>query len=170
LNASGGVTANYSVSTSAGTSQGTLAMLNNQFRVLSPEIKCWFDGKNQWAWSTATDEVNVTTPTADELQMTNPIAAAQSFKKNFNLKKAKARTPNTYVIKLAPKKRDNIKIGWLYFDTKTSLLRTARFDMNDGTVVKIKITNYKLHQQLTPDTFKFDPKLVPIGTLVNDLR
>ena len=102
--------------------------------------------------------------------MTNPIAAASHFKANFNMKKAKAKTANTYVIKLTPKKKkDNIKTLWLYFDEKTSLLRTARFDMNDNSVYTVRITGYK-HKSLPASTFTFDKSQVPAGTQVVDLR
>ena len=169
INAGGGVTANYTITSAQGTSSGTIAMQGSKFRIISPEAKSWFDGKTQWSWSPVTGEVNITSPTADELQMTNPLAAASHFKANFNMKKAKAQTPKTKVIKLTPKKKDNIKTLWLYFDENTSLLRTARFEMNDKSVYTIKITNYK-HKSLPASTFTFDKSQVPAGTQVVDLR
>ena len=161
INASGGVTANYSISSSQGTSTGTISMQGNKFRVVSPDAKCWYDGTTQWSWSPLTGEVNITTPTAEDLQMTNPIAAVRHFKANFNMKKAKAQTSKTYAIKLTPL--------WLYFDETTSLLRTARFEMSDKSVYIIKITGYK-HKSLPASTFKFDKSQVPAGTEVVDLR
>jgi outer membrane lipoprotein-sorting protein len=169
INTRGGVTANYSITSSEGTSKGTIAMQGTKFRIISPEAKCWYDGKTQWSWSPVTGEVNITSPTADELQMTNPIAAANHFKADFNLKKAKAKTPKTYVIRLTPKKKDNIKTLWLYFDETTSLLRTARFEMNDKSVYIIRITDYK-HKSLPASTFTFNKSQVPAGTEVVDLR
>ena len=170
INTQGGVTANYSITTGQGTSKGALSMQGNKFRIISPEAKCWYDGKTQWSWSPVTSEVNITAPTADELQMTNPIAAVQHFKTNFNMKRAKAKTAKTYAIKLTPKKKkDNIKTLWLYFDENTSLLRTARFEMSDKSVYIIKITDYK-HKSLPASTFTFDKSQVPAGTQVVDLR
>ena len=169
INASGGVTANYSITTPQGTSKGTIAMQGSKFRVISPEAKCWYDGKTQWSWSPVTEEVNITAPTADELQLTNPLSAVQHFKTDFNMKKAQAKTANTQVIKLTPKKKDNIKTLWLYFDEKTSLLRTARFEMSDKSVYIIKITDYK-HKSLPAATFTFDKSQVPAGTPLVDLR
>lgn len=169
INASGGVTANYSISSSQGTSTGTISMQGNKFRVVSPDAKCWYDGTTQWSWSPLTGEVNITTPTAEDLQMTNPIAAVRHFKANFNMKKAKAQTSKTYAIKLTPKKKDSIKTLWLYFDETTSLLRTARFEMSDKSVYIIKITGYK-HKSLPASTFKFDKSQVPAGTEIVDLR
>lgn len=169
INASGGVTANYSITSSQGTSKGTIAMQGNKFRISGNDVKCWFDGKTQWSWSPVTGEVNITTPTPDELQMTNPVAAVQHFKVAFNMKKAKAKTANTLALKLTPKKKDNIKTLWLYFDTTTSLLRTARFEMSDKTVYVVQITGYK-HKSLPASTFTFDKSQVPAGTQVVDLR
>lgn len=169
INVGGGVTAKYSITAAQGTSNGTIAMQGNKFRIISPEAKCWYDGKTQWSWSPVTSEVNITTPSAEELQMTNPIAAVQHFKTKFNMKRAKAKTAKTYVIKLTPKKKDNIKTLWLYFDEGTSLLRTARFEMSDKSVYTIKITDYK-HKSLPSSTFTFDKTQVPAGTQVVDLR
>ena len=169
INAAGGVTANYSITSPQGTSKGTIAMQGKKFRISASDAKCWFDGKTQWSWSPVTDEVNITEPTTDELQMTNPIAAVQHFKAAFNMKKAKAKTANTLALKLTPKKKDNIKTLWLYFDTKTSLLRTARFEMSDKTVYIVQITDYK-HKSLPASTFTFDKSQVPAGTQVVDLR
>ena len=170
INVGGGVTANYSITTDQGISNGTIAMQGNKFRIISPEAKCWYDGKTQWSWSPVTDEVNITSPTPDDLQLTNPIAASQHFKANFNMKKAKAKTANTYVIKLTPKKKkDAVKTLWLYFDEKTSLLRTARFEMSDKSVYTVKITDYK-HKSLPAGTFTFDKAQVPAGTQIVDLR
>ena len=116
-----------------------------------------------------TSEVNITTPDVSELQMTNPVAAAAHFKASYNMKRAKAKTAKTYVIKLTPKKKDNFKTLWLYFDETTSLLRTARFEMNDKSVYSVKISDYK-HKSLPASTFTFEKSQVPAGTQVVDLR
>ncbi len=169
INASGGVTASYSVTSSQGTSKGNIAMQGNKFRIISADAKCWYDGKTQWSWSPMTSEVNITTPDVSELQMTNPVAAAAHFKASYNMKRAKAKTAKTYVIKLTPKKKDNFKTLWLYFDETTSLLRTARFEMNDKSVYSVKISDYK-HKSLPASTFTFEKSQVPAGTQVVDLR
>lgn len=170
LNAGGGVTASYSITSTQGDSKGTIAMQGNKFRLSSPDVKCWYDGKTQWSWSPMTNEVNITTPNPSDLQMTNPLATVQHFKANFNMKNAKAKTANTPVIKLTPKKKkDAVKTIWLYFDGSTSLLRTARFEMSDKSVYTIKITDYK-HKSLPASTFTFDKSQVPAGTEVVDLR
>ena len=49
INAGGGVTANYTITSTQGTSSGTIAMQGSKFRIISPEAKSWFDGKTQWS-------------------------------------------------------------------------------------------------------------------------
>jgi len=170
LRAGGTITANFNVTAANQSLAGTLAMSNKKFRLISDDTKCWYDGATQWTYSTATGEVNITTPTAEDLQMTNPLAAAESFKTKFNMKRAKAKTPKTYVIKCTPKQKGEIATAWLYFDETTGLLRTARFDLSDGNIYKVKITNYKMRQSLPASTFSFDKSQVPAGVPVVDLR
>ena len=109
IDGAGGVTANYTLTSSHGNSNGTFAMSGEKFRVLSPEVKCWFDGNDQWAYSPTTGEVNITTPTARELQMTNPLAAARAFKKGCKLSKAKRQAPGMHTIVLIPNERGDVK-------------------------------------------------------------
>ena len=98
-----------------------------------------------------------------------PPGRRQSLQDELQHEEGQGPTPKTKVIKLTPKKKDNIKTLWLYFDENTSLLRTARFEMNDKSVYTIKITNYK-HKSLPASTFTFDKSQVPAGTQVVDLR
>ena len=85
LGSSGTVSASYSVNSPQGSYSGTIVMGGSKFRMLSKPVKCWYDGTTQWTYSAATGEVNVTTPTAADLQMVNPYAAVQGFKRNFNM-------------------------------------------------------------------------------------
>ena len=59
-------------------------MSGNKFTIKSPEMEIWFDGKNQWAYSPNTDEVNLTEPTAEELSQINPLSVINRFANNFN--------------------------------------------------------------------------------------
>lgn len=166
----GSVSADYQVKTKQGTMTGSIVINGNKFRLLSKDIKCWYDGKTQWTYSTATQEVNVTTPTAAELSTTNPMAAAQSFKKNFNMWKASGQIPGHYAIMLKPKAKSEISQVYLYLSDGSNLLHNAHFKMADGTTFTITLTNYKTKSGLPGSTFTYDASLVPAGTQVIDLR
>ena len=160
--AGGTMSASYSMNGS----KGTIVMQGAKFRILADDIKSWFNGKTQWTYSDQTGEVNIVDPTAQELQMTNPLAAAKSLKDAFNMTSLKAATG--YAIKLTPKKKSNVKSITLYI-SKAYVLTASDYVTTNGTY-KLKLTNYKTKQSYPASTFVFDKKLVPAGTEVVDLR
>ncbi|MBO7608915.1 MAG: outer-membrane lipoprotein carrier protein LolA [Muribaculaceae bacterium] len=170
LKQSGNVMANYSVKGSQGRSAGTIIMSGTKYRIVSGDMKCWFDGKTMWTYSKMTDEVNITTPTAADLQMSNPYAAAQDFKSNYNMWKAAGQLPGTYAIMLSPKKKSQISKLYLYIDSKSYLVRNLHVKMSDGNAFTITLTNYKKGVSAPASTFTFDKSMVPSGTEVVDLR
>lgn len=170
LRNAGTFTAKYQLKSSQGNNSGTIVMSGTKYRLISADMKCWYDGKTQWTWSKMTEEVNITTPTAEDLQMTNPLAAADDFKKNYNMWKAKGQIPGCYAIMLQPKSKSNISKVYLYINNTTHLLQNAHIKMTDGTAFTITLTNYKTHQNLPASTFTYDKAMVPAGTQVVDLR
>ena len=169
LSAGGLITADYKVTASQGSSSGSIAMKGNKFRILSADVKSWFDGKTQWTYSKATGEVNITTPQAADLQMSNPYVAARNYKTSFNLPKAVEKNGSYYVIKLTPKKKAEFKSLTLFVGSSKYNIHKAKFSMNDGTETTISITNYKTNVKM-PNPFAFNKALVPKGTQVVDLR
>ena len=54
--------------TFGGTQQGKLLLKGNKFCLESGGIKTWFDGKTQWSYVEQNEEVNVSSPTPEEIQ------------------------------------------------------------------------------------------------------
>lgn len=163
------VSASYSVSSSQGSSKGTLVMSGKKFRVLASDVKCWYNGTTMWSYSPATDEVNITTPTAADLQMTNPYSAAQNFKSSYII--SKGGTGNgTYTIRFTPKKKSNVKHMLVTVSTSTWLINKAEIMQTNGTKATITISNYNKNASVNASTFEFDKNQVPAGTEVVDLR
>lgn len=170
LRNAGTVSANYQLKSSQGGNSGTIVMSGEKYRLVSGDMKSWYDGQTLWTWSKATEEVNVTTPTAEDLQMANPMAAAKDFKKNFNLWKASGQIAGHYAIMLRPKSKSNIEQVYLYLTNGTNLLHIAHVKMADGTTFTLTLTGYKTKLSLPASTFTFDKSMVPTGTQVVDLR
>ena len=166
----GCVTASYSMKGSQGASKGNITMSGTKFFLSSSDVKCWYDGSTMWTYSTMTDEVNITTPTAADMQMSNPYAAAQDFQRNYNMWKAAGQIPGCYAIMLRPKVKAQVRQVYLYIDVKTYLLRNVHVKMSDGSYYTITLTNYKTNQSVSPSTFTFNKSMVPAGTQVVDLR
>lgn len=164
----GAVSASYSVS-GQGAASGTIVLSGKKFRMLSSAMKCWYDGKTMWTYSQATGEVNITTPTAADLAMTNPYAIAQSYKQSFTMSKGTS-AGGVYTIKMTPKKKSNIKELTLTINTQTYRISKVQFLMTNKTKTTITVSNYKTGVKADSKTFKFDKSLVPKGTPVVDLR
>lgn len=163
------VSASYTVASPQGSSKGTLVMSGKKFRVLASDVKCWYNGTTMWSYSPATDEVNITTPTATDLQMTNPYSAAQNFKSSYII--SKGGTGNgTYTIRFTPKKKSNVKHMLVTVSTSTWLISKAEIVQTDGTKTTITIGNYNRNASASASTFEFDKSQVPVGTEVVDLR
>ena len=51
-----------------GTQSGTLILKGNKFYLQCGGVESWFDGRTQWSYVKQNQEVNVSTPTAEEVQ------------------------------------------------------------------------------------------------------
>ena len=163
------VSASYAMSSSQGSSKGTLVISGKKFRVLASDIKCWYNGKTMWSYSPATGEVNITTPTASDLQMTNPYSAAQNFKSSYIISKGGTRN-GTYTIRFTPKKKSNVKHMLVTVSTSTWLITKAEVVETSGAKTTVTISNYNRNASASASTFEFDKSQVPAGTEVVDLR
>ena len=163
------VSASYAMSSAQGSSKGSLVISGKKFRVLASDIKCWYNGKTMWSYSPATGEVNITTPTATDLQMTNPYSAAQNFKSSYII--SKGGTGNgTYTIRFTPKKKSNVKHMLVTVSTSTWLITKAEVVETSGAKTTVTISNYNRNASASASTFEFDKSQVPAGTEVVDLR
>jgi hypothetical protein len=51
---------------------GRLRMQGKRFALSTPELRVWYDGRNQWTWWAQSNEVMLSNPTVEELRETNP--------------------------------------------------------------------------------------------------
>lgn len=164
-----GIEASYSMTYDKMTDYGSIDMEGEKFRILSEDLKCWFDGKTQWAYSTMTDEVNVTEPTVDELQMSNPYIALKAFKDNSQ-NSVVITQDGSYLLSLIPVEEGDIKLIQLFIDKNKYQITKAVFSMVDNSMYTITVNNYVTGKKFSSKIFKYDSKYVPKGTQIVDLR
>jgi len=169
MKSSRAISASYVMSSPQGNSSGTLVMSGKKFRLLANDVKCWYNGTTMWTYSTATDEVNITTPSAADLQMTNPYSVAQNFKNTYIVSKG-GKSKGTYTLRFTPKKKSNVKHMLVTVSTSTWLISKAEIVQTNGTKATITINNYNKNASVSAGTFEFDKSQVPAGTEVVDLR
>lgn len=164
-----GIEASYSMTYDKTTDYGSIDMEGEKFRILSEDLKCWFDGKTQWAYSTMTDEVNVTEPTVDELQMSNPYIALKAFKDNSQ-NSVVITQDGSYLLSLIPVEEGDIKLIQLFIDKNKYQITKAVFSMVDNSMYTITVNNYVTGKKFSSKIFKYDSKYVHKGTQIVDLR
>lgn len=143
-------------------------MSGMKFRILSPEVKSWYDGKTMWTYSCLTEEVNVTTPTGADLQMSHPYIALMSIKDSSKM--SLAVNGNDYVVTITPKAKGGIASVTLTIAKSTYLIEKAVIVTGDRQTFTTTISRYATGKNLPAYTFRFTKLLVPAGTQVVDLR
>lgn len=170
--AANGISVNYIITTDQGQTSGNIAMRGEKFRMLSADLKCWYNGTLQWSYTPVTEEVNITQPTAEELQMVNPYSIISSFRQSFSTQLLKAATASNHEVQMLPKngKSTDIKSVRLTINRTTSLPVKIIFELKDRSSVIVTLSNYKTQQNFPDNTFVFNKAMVPAGTPVVDLR
>lgn len=174
----GGITASFQIliqnkNNPAEKSDGTLKMRGNNFTIETPDIKVWFDGKNQWTQLSNSNEVNLTAPTDNELDAMNPSVLFNLYKNGYKASKesdAKIQGKDYYQIRLIPAKtKSSIKsirvlVGKDNYRIKQILMESANTTKNTITINK-----YLPNQTFTDNDFKFNTKQYPDLEII-DLR
>ena len=88
-----GVQANFEMrSKQFGNTTGSISIKGKKFHASTPQAIIWFDGKTQWTYMKQNDEVNVSSPSEEELQAINPYNFINIYKKGFKLSAKKVNT------------------------------------------------------------------------------
>lgn len=175
----GGIQAEFSVKyydngQFAGTSNGVIHLKGERFQLKTPEAATWFDGKTQWSYLESSEEVNITTPTQEELQSINPYTLLYMYQKGFSYKLGSVKSfggkPVTEVVLTAINRKQDIASIILYVSPDTYqpvfILLQQRGGKNRS---EITITGYKIGLNYPDTDFVFDRKQYPNAEII-DLR
>lgn len=148
---------------------GSMKVAGRRFHLSTPEMKVWYDGKTQWAYSPSAMEVNVTEPTDAELSQANPLSILSNLNRNFTFRRLKA-TPGEERIELVPKKKSaDFSSAVIVVNARTSLPKEIDVKDSKGRVTAVKISGITGGKTLPAGAFRFDPSKYPDVEVV-DLR
>lgn len=154
-----------------GTNKGTLLLKDNRFYLNCGGVQSWFDGKTQWSYLENSEEVNVTTPTAEELQTIHPYALLSIYKKGYNYRYAGSKKRNGqqgYEVVLTPVEKQDIASITLFVSLAYQPLY-IKVEPEGQPANEIIITSYQTNQPLDNALFIFDKKKFPNAEVI-DLR
>lgn len=153
--------------------EGTIDMKGDKFTLTTPDATTWFDGKTQWVYMERNDEVNISTPTGEELQMTNPALLLNSYKKGFTaVYKGESTAPSgksAWDVELTPKKKGDILRVELQIEKSSNFPSTIRVEAKNGISTTIHISKFKTGVNQPPGSFVFSEADYPDVEVV-DLR
>ena len=175
----GGVQAEFTVKAYSngrfeGQSAGTIQLKGEKFVVKTPETTTWFDGKTQWTYMENTDEVNVSTPTPEELQTINPYTFLNMYKNGFSSKLGKVTNfqgkPVIQVVLTATNRKQDVACIILNVTPDTyQPLYILLQQRNLKNRSEIFINSYRAGLNYADANFVFDKKQYPDAEII-DLR
>ena len=166
VTAASGVRANFSMTTTTGGTNGTIAIKGKKFYATTPQAKVWFDGKTQWTYLKNNDEVNVSNPTEAQLQAINPYNFINLYKRGYTYTMNTAGTD--YVIHLTANSGER-KIKELFISVNKKNYQPTQVKMLQGKKwTTFNITSIK-KENIADSQFRFNSKDFPKAEII-DLR
>lgn len=162
----GGASASFSIqSSNVGTTKGTIAIKGNMFHVSTDKATIWYNGKTQWTYMKATNEVNITTPNAAKQAQLNPYKFLSLYKTGYQLSMKSMRAPYlihlTAIDKQLSPQEFYITISKTYVPTLIKMRQASNW-------TTIRISNFK-QQEHNAALFSFQSKDFPKAEII-DLR
>lgn len=160
----------YTVSADGNTAEGLLVLQGEMFTISTPGMVSWYDGKSQWTYSDQIGEVNVISPTAEEVQQINPFAIVKSFSSSYSSGQVKSSSAGMTTLRLtANNRKSDISSADVTINDKTLYPTRIVLTMSNRQKVTINIKNVKAGGKLPVSNFRFDAKRYP-NVQVIDLR
>lgn len=176
LKGAGGIQARFEATQfkgnqAAGTTEGNIQIAGEKFKISSPALTTWFDGKTQWTLLSGSDEVNVSAPSPSEQQALNPYTFVNLYRSGYAYD-ARSTTydgkPCYEVRLLAKDAKKEIPEMRLMIDNSYNPL-SIRVKQKQGNWLRIRVSGLRLNQKFGADTFRFNPKEHPKAQII-DLR
>lgn len=149
---------------------GTLTMEQAYFRMDTPQVKVWYDGRTQWTMLSSSREVSITEPTAAELMETNPFTVLNSYASHYKAMLVKA-PAGKKAVQLTPLtgSPSGIRKAVVTVNTSSWLPTALSVTFTDGNEIRAEVSKVTFGKKLPVSSFRYDSKLFPASEII-DLR
>lgn len=153
--------------------EGIIEMKGDKFKLETPDMITWYDGQTQWVYVMRNEEVNVSTPSGDELQLTNPAVLLRQYKKGFSVQYKGTSTTrqakSAYDITLIPKKKSDIQQIDLQIEKMSNIPAAITITDKNKATVSINISKWETGKNQADSFFSFNESDYPDAEII-DLR
>ncbi len=167
INATPSVSFKLTMTADNRTSHPTLIVSKDKYRLSSPEMEVWFDGRTMWVYISSTREVTISEPTAAELAECNPMSLLNGYAAQYAAR-VPASTKNMVEL-VARNKTTALRKAVIEINGATGFPSRIDATMAGQSTVKIRIDSATAGKALPASTFIYDPKAYP-ATETTDLR
>lgn len=166
INNKGGISANFTMSGKQGNVNGTISLKGQKFHATTPQAIVWFNGKTMWTYMKQNEEVNVSNPSAKEIQTINPYNIIYMYRNGYTYTMKTVGKSYQVTLKATDKKTKTQEMVLLVNKSDYVL---SQIKMRQGTIWStINITNFK-KSNLSDNIFCFNAKDYPKAEII-DLR
>lgn len=178
LKKAGGIRADFTLTTYShgspqGETKGTICLMGNRFRLNTPDVITWFDGKTQWSYLPANNEVNIANPTQEELQGINPLAFLTMYKQGYTYRMGATKQYGGRAVHevslTAEDYEQQIAHLTLYIDRTTLFPIYIKVKEAGQNYNIIAVSNYTADEKWQEKDFRFNPEQYPDAEVI-DLR
>lgn len=152
--------------------KGKIALKNKKFKLQVNGMTTWFDGKTQWTYIPANEEVNMSEPDESELESINPYAFLNFYKKGYKLKTGSANQVNGRAVyevdMLAERKSQDIWQVVLMLDKSTYQPVQIKIRQKNDQWFILNVTDFR-KKPLADSFFTFQKDDAPNAEII-DLR
>lgn len=154
-----------------GSQHGKLLLKGEKFHLITDEVETWFDGTTLWSYLKENEEVNISTPTQEELQTIHPYALISMWQNGFSYHykgTATHKGKQAQVIMLNPSNKQDLKSITLAV-SKTYEPLYIEIKAQGGHEQRFEVHSYRSHLNLHDNVFRFNTKDYPLAEII-DLR
>ncbi len=159
LKKSPSVTIKFTLAQGGQKSQGNLVVAGKKFVAsINGGGTTWYDGTTQWTYNPSTEEMNISSPTDEELSAINPFMVVTNLQKTYRTRMLKA-SAGQYAVEFTPISRgSDIKKMVLNVNSKSYAPSKVVITMSNGQVATISINSITPGKSLGTSTFQPNKK------------
>lgn len=153
-----------------GSENGYLIMKGEMFYLNNQSIQSWYDGKTQWSYLTDNEEVNISSPTKEEIQAISPYHLLKRYKSDYTyiyIGQSKRKGKLVHEINLTSKSGIINDIKLIISDDNKPV--AILFYRNNKLMSEVNITSLQTDSKIDDKQFRFDKTKYPQVEII-DLR
>ncbi len=153
---------------------GVIDIKGTKMHINTPDMEIWFDGKTQWIWQREYEELTISQPVEEEINIMNPSLVIDAYRENAVLKylgeKTDIRGRKVHEIELVPNdKNSDISKIVVQISEKRSYIYKIYILNKNNIENTIHIDQYTIHAGHKDSLFICDTSKFPDAEII-DLR